>query len=241
MPPDSLNVTDALTSFPPRGVAVVVGSSGGIGAALVAALADCTRFTAIVGLSRPTLDLHDEITIAASAAQVAARGVPRLIIDATGVLHAGALQPEKSWRQLDPIQLAEAFAINAIGPALLMKHFLPLLPIDGKAVFATLSARVGSIGDNRLGGWYGYRASKAALNQFVRTAAVELHRRQRHAICVALHPGTVETLLSSKFGKGGLEVQTPSVAAAKLLRVIDGLGVADSGEFFDQHGQRVPW
>mgnify|MGYP000220379835 CR=1 FL=1 len=101
------------------------------------------------------------------------------------------MQPEKSWRQLDPAHMAHAFAINAIGPALLMKHFLPLLPGEGRSVFATLSAKVGSIGDNALGGWYSYRASKAALNQLVRTAAIELRRRQPMAVCVALHPGTV--------------------------------------------------
>ncbi len=230
-----------LRSFPSGGLAVVIGASGGIGAALVDALAGVPAFSAVIGLSRPTLELRDESTIAASAALLAVQGTPRLIIDATGVLHAGAMQPEKSWRQLDPVQLAEAFAINAIGPALLMKHFLPMLPVDGKSVFATLSARVGSIGDNRLGGWYGYRASKAALNQFVRTAAVELHRRQREAVCVALHPGTVETRLSSRFGKHGLEVQTPAVAAARMLRVIDRLRSTDSGSFLDQHGQSVPW
>lgn len=234
-------MTAELASFPPGGIAVVVGASGGIGAALVDALTGCSMFAATIGLSRPALELHDETTIAASAAQVAAQGVPRLIIDATGVLHAGALQPEKSWRHLDSAQLTEAFAVNAIGPALLMKHYLPLLPIAGKSVFATLSARVGSIGDNRLGGWYGYRASKAALNQFVRTAAVELHRRQRDAICVALHPGTVETRLTSSFGKHGLDVQRPSVAAARLLHVIDGLLAADNGHFLDQHGLGIPW
>ena len=226
---------DGLGSFPSGGLAVVIGASGGIGAALVEALTRVPAFSAVIGLSRPSLELRDESTIAASAGRVGAQGTPRLIIDATGVLHAGAMQPEKSWRQLDPVQLAEAFAINAIGPALLMKHFLPLLPVDGKSVFATLSARVGSIGDNRLGGWYGYRASKAALNQLVRTAAVELHRRHPRAVCVALHPGTVETRLSSGFGKHGLEVQTPAVAAARLLRVIDGLGSVDSGSFLDQH------
>lgn len=239
--PDLQTPRAELASFPPGGVAVVVGASGGIGAALVEALSGGSMFAAVIRLSRPALELHDEATIAASAAQVAAQGAPRLIIDATGVLHAGALQPEKSWRHLDPVQLTEAFAINAIGPALLMKHYLPLLPIDGKSVFATLSARVGSISDNRLGGWYGYRASKAALNQFVRTAAVELHRRQRQAMCVALHPGTVETRLSSRFGKHGLDVQTPAVAAARLLRVIDGLRPADNGSFFDQHGVSIPW
>jgi len=234
-------VRPELTSFPPGGIAVVIGASGGIGAALVDALTECSSFAAIIGLSRPILDLRDEATIAASAAHLATLGTPRLIVAATGVLHAGALQPEKSWQHLDASLLAEAFAINAIGPALLMKHYLPLLPVEGKAVFATLSARVGSIGDNRLGGWYGYRASKAALNQLVRTAAIELHRRHRQAICVALHPGTVETRLSSKFGKSGLDVQTPAVAADRLLRVIDGLRAVDNGNFFDHHGLSIPW
>lgn len=131
--------------------------------------------------------------------------------------------------------------MNAIGPALLMKHFLPLLPRQGRSVFATLSARVGSIGDNRLGGWYGYRASKAALNQFVRTAAIELGRRQPAAICVALHPGTVATSLSAPFVKAGLDVQTTDQAAGRLIDVIDHLPPGSSGGFFDHRGDPVPW
>ena len=180
----------------------MIGASGGIGGALILELERCASFAATIGFSRsstPALDLRAESSIAACAQHVARLGIPRLILDATGVLHASALQPEKSWRELNALQMAEAFAINAIGPALLMKHFLPLLPRDGKSVFATLSARVGSIGDNRLGGWYSCRASKAALNQFVHTAAVELQRRQPEAICLALHPGTLHTRLSSPF------------------------------------------
>ena len=195
-----------MKSFPQGGLAVVIGACGGIGKALVHALERSTTFAATIGFSRssgPALDLHNESNIAACAEHVARAGVPRLILDATGVLHSMQLQPEKRWRELDAMQMTEAFAINAIGPALLMKHFLPLLPRDGKSAFATLSARVGSIGDNRLGGWYSYRASKAALNQFVRTAAVELKYRQPEAICVALHPGTVHTPLSLPFSKGG--------------------------------------
>jgi len=165
----------------------------------------------------------------------------RLLIDATGLLHGQGLQPEKSWQQLDPVQMAQAFAINAIGPALLMKHFLPLLPLEGRAVFATLSAKVGSIGDNQLGGWYSYRASKAALNQLVRTAAIELRRRQPQALCVALHPGTVATDLSAPFAKTGLQVQAPGHAAARLLGAIDGLQAADSGGFFNHDGSALPW
>jgi hypothetical protein len=165
----------------------------------------------------------------------------RLVIDASGILHGDGLSPEKSWRDLDATQMARAFAVNAIGPALLMKHFLPLLPRQGRSVFATLSARVGSIGDNRLGGWYSYRASKAALNQFVRTAAIELGRRQPAAFCVALHPGTVATSLSSPFVKAGLDVQTPEQAAGRLLDVIDRLPPGSSGGFFDHRGDPVPW
>ncbi|MBV2264350.1 MAG: SDR family NAD(P)-dependent oxidoreductase [Thauera sp.] len=227
-----------------RSLAVVVGGSGGVGAALVAALRDCPAYDEVLALGRrgsPALDLLDEASIAAAAAAVRARGEPTLVFDATGFLHGGGMEPEKSWRELDPAHLAHAFAINAIGPALLMKHFLPLLPRERRAVFATLSARVGSIGDNRLGGWYAYRASKAALNQLVRTAAVELRRGRPQAICVALHPGTVDTGLSAPFAKSGLQVQVPAEAAARLLAVIERLGPGDSGEFFDHRGEPVPW
>ena len=225
-------------------VAVVIGATGGIGSALLRRLQGTCGFGVVVGLSRtstPALDLGDEASIAACADFISRHGTLRLVLVATGLLHRTGIQPEKSIRELNAASLTDMFAVNTIGPALVLKHFLPLLARDGRAVLAALSARVGSIGDNRLGGWYGYRASKAALNQFVRTAAVELHRRQRQAVCVALHPGTVATQLSSPFGKLGLEVQAPAVAAARLLRVIDGLGPADNGNFFDQHGLAVPW
>ena len=232
----------AAASPAPR-IAVVIGT-GGIGGALAEALRSAAEYDEVVVLGRrstPALDLLDEASIAAAARWLAARGAPELVIDATGILHGPAMAPEKSWRELDPATLAQAFAINAIGPALLMKHFLPLLPRDRRAVFATLSAKVGSIGDNRLGGWYAYRASKAALNQLVRTAAVELRRGRPQAICVALHPGTVDTGLSAPFAKSGLQVQAPAEAAARLLAVIERLGPGDSGEFFDHRGEPVPW
>ena len=234
-----------LESFPSSGIAVVVGAFGGIGSALVDQLADSTAFAAVIGLGRsssPTLDLESEQTIAEAARHLADMGAePRLVIDATGFLHGDGFTPEKSLRQLDPAHMAKAFAVNAIGPALLMKHFLPLLPRQGKSVFATLSAKVGSIGDNQLGGWHSYRASKAALNQLVRCAAIELARRQGEAICVALHPGTVDTGLSAPFGKSGLDVQTPSASAGGLISVIDGLLPKDSGGFYDYRGQPLPW
>jgi len=235
---------NGMNAFPRGDLALVIGASGGIGGALARELGRQGVFATTLGFSRsgsPALDLCDESTIAICAAHAARLGVPRLILDATGVLHSDNLQPEKSWRQLDATQMAEAFVINAIGPALLMKYFLPLLPRNGKSVFATLSARVGSIGDNRLGGWYSYRASKAALNQFVRTAAVELGRGHPEAICIALHPGTVDTRLTSPFSKAGLDVQSPETAAGRLLAVIDKLGPGDSGGFFDHRGDGVPW
>lgn len=224
--------------------AVVIGASGGIGSALMQALREQGAFDAVIGLSRrstPALDLCAEASIAQAASQVAALGPPTLVIDATGLLSDAALQPEKALKALDPVAMARAFAINAIGPALLMKHFLPLLPRDAPAVFATLSAKVGSIGDNRLGGWYSYRASKAALNQLVRTAAIELARTHRQAVCVALHPGTVETPLSRPFAKVGLQPLTPETAARELLAGLARLGPADSGGFFDRHGATLPF
>ena len=232
-------------ALPAGGIAIVIGSSGGIGSALHERLSAQSRFSAVLGLGRrssPPLDLTDEPSIAGAARHVGALGADvRLVIDASGILHGDGLSPEKSWRDLDSAQMARAFAVNAIGPALLMKHFLPLLPRQGRSVFATLSARVGSIGDNRLGGWYSYRASKAALNQFVRTSAIELGRRQPAALCVALHPGTVATSLSTPFVKAGLDVQTPDQAAGRLLDVIDRLPPGSSGGFFDHRGDPVPW
>jgi NAD(P)-dependent dehydrogenase (short-subunit alcohol dehydrogenase family) len=232
-------------SLPPGGQAVVIGAGGGLGSAFLTLLDGTERFSAVTGFgrkSRPALDLADESSIAAAAQAVKQKNADlRLVIDATGFLHDGAFQPEKSWRELDPAHFAKAFAVNATGPALLMKHFLPLLPREGKAVFATLSAKVGSIGDNQLGGWYAYRASKAALNQLVRTAAIELKRRRPWALCLALHPGTVDTGLSAPFSKQGLELQRPEEAAARLLALIDSLEAEASGGFYSYRGERLPW
>jgi NAD(P)-dependent dehydrogenase (short-subunit alcohol dehydrogenase family) len=228
-----------------EGLALVIGASGGLGSALAAQLESGGEFAHVMGVSRgstPALDLCDEASIAGLAHHARGLGLPlRLVIDATGTLHGDGYQPEKSWLQLDPVHMAQVFAINTIGPALLMKHLLPLMPRAGRSVFATLSAKVGSIGDNRLGGWYSYRASKAALNQLVHTAAIELKRRQPHAICVALHPGTVATSLSAPYAKTGLEVRTPSDAALRLLGVINGLTPGDSGGFFNHDGSALPW
>ena len=229
----------------PSGLALVIGGQGGIGAALADALLRQGGYAQVWALgrsSRPAVDLQQETSLAGLARAVGASGLPlRLVINAAGFLHGRGWAPEKSWRELEPEHLAHAFAVNAIGPALLMKHCLPLLPRLERSVLACLSARVGSIGDNRLGGWYGYRASKAALNQLVHTSAIELRRRQPGAICVALHPGTVDTGLSAPFARSGLQVQAPEQAAQALLAVIDGLQPEHSGGFYDHHGLPVPW
>ncbi|NMG01614.1 SDR family oxidoreductase [Azoarcus taiwanensis] len=233
------------SSFPYDGLAVVIGAGGGVGAALCARLQATGHFADVIGLSRhsaPPVDLTDEASIEVAALHIGQRNQAlRLVIDATGFLHGNGFMPEKSLRHLDPAHMAHAFAINAVGPALLMKHFLPLLPKKGKSVFATLSARVGSIGDNRLGGWHSYRASKAALNQFVRCAAIELARSKPDAICIALHPGTVDTQLSTSFAKTGLDVRPTEQAAAEIIEVIERLNREDSDGFFDHKGAAIPW
>lgn len=220
--------------------AVVIGASGGIGAAVAAALREEGAEVHALSRSGPDpIDVTDEASVAAAAARVA--GLIDLAFVATGLLHRGDRGPEKTWRELDPDWMAENFRVNAIGPAIVAKHFLPLLPRDRRAVFAVLSARVGSISDNKLGGWYGYRASKAALNQLVRTLAVEERRRAPQAILVALHPGTVDTGLSRPF-QGNVQpgrLFAPDRAAVQLLDLLDGLKPADSGKLFDWEGKEV--
>jgi len=223
--------------------AVVVGASGGIGAAVADGLAASGRFATIHRLSRSVtgLDLEDEASIAAAAGRIADGPAPALIFVATGVLHHGEA-PERSFRAMTAEHLLRDYRVNTVGPALVAKHFLPLLPRDRRAVFAALSARVGSIGDNRLGGWHSYRASKAALNMIVRNLAIEMARSHPHAIVAGLHPGTVSTGLSEPFQKGVSPeaLFTPAVSAGYLLGVLDGLTPADSGGVFAWDGARIP-
>ena len=227
------------------GLAVIVGASGGIGRAMCEALAGNGFPGAVIGLSRtsePSMDLLDEASIEAAARHIASLGQPvRFVFLATGFLHDDVHRPERSLRDLSAAHMAKAYALNTIGPALVLKHFTPLLPREGRSVVAALSAKVGSIGDNHLGGWHSYRASKAALNQVMHTAAIELKRSRPEAICVALHPGTVDTKLSAPFSKAGLNVRPPEVAARELLEVIEGLTPEDSGGFFDYAGWPLPW
>lgn len=241
----------ALTSFGRPVRALVAGANGAIGSALVELLAACPDVESVWACSRSpkesphakvtpvAVDLLDEASIVAALS-----GIERidLAIVATGMLHApGGLQPEKSWRALDKATLIESFTVNAVGPVLLAKHVLPLLPREGKAVFAALSARVGSISYNHLGGWYGYRASKAALNQLIRTLSIELARVRPQAICVGLHPGTVDSALSRPF-QGGVaagKLFTPATAAQHLLNVIDGLDPTHTGQLLAWDGSVI--
>lgn len=228
--------------------AVVIGASGGIGGAFEAALIEEGAFAAVHGFARSRggaqhLDLLDEASIAAAAAHVAKGPPPSLVIVATGLLHEGDHGPEKSLRDLDPAWLAKVHAVNAIGPALVAKHFLPLMPKAGRSVLAMLSARIGSIADNRLGGWHGYRASKAALNMLMRNLAIEEQRRNDRAIVVALHPGTVDTALSRPFQAhvAAGKLFDAERAALQLLDVIEGLKPHDSGKLFDFEGIEIPF
>lgn len=224
---------------------VVIGASGGIGAAFVRQAG--VRGDTVIALARSLsgedhIDLEDEASIAAAAARLADRGLaPDRVIVATGLLHADGRGPEKSMKDLDAAWMARNFAVNTIGPALAAKHFIPLMPRKAPALFAAIGARVGSISDNRLGGWYGYRASKAALNQIVRTAAIELARIRPQAVCVALHPGTVDTDLSKPFQRGvpPEKLFTPAHSAGRLLAVLDALTPAQSGRIFAWDGAEI--
>ena len=222
--------------------AIVIGASGGIGSALCDALE--LRGAVVTRLSRqstPPIDLESDESIEQAAAALAPHAPFDLIIVAAGILHGDGLAPEKSYRQLDGAALERVLRINTVGPAIVARHFLPLLQPDRRAAFAALSARVGSIGDNRLGGWLSYRASKAALNQIIRTLAIELARTRPLTICVALHPGTVDTPLSAPFQRGLPDGQllTPADSANQLLDVIDRLTPTDSGGCFDFRGERI--
>ena len=224
--------------------AAVIGASGGIGGALADRLERAG--TKVFRLARSYsgeahLDLTNEATIAEAAEALKAKGPIDMVLVATGYLHKDGEGPEKDWRHLDADELSRNFAINATGPALVAKHFLPLLPEKGRAGFAAFSARVGSISDNRLGGWYSYRTSKAALNQLIRTYSVELTRKRPHAFCVTLHPGTVDTRLSEPFQRNVPEGKlfTPEYSAERLLEVLASLGPEQSGRCFAWDGQEI--
>ena len=252
----SICAADALLkSFEVPINAVVVGATGGIGSAVLELLDHCPNVQNILALSRRpipdglktksmALDIQDEATIAKAAEVAKAEfGDIHLVFVATGILHDDENQPEKTFRGLSPEWASRVFAINATGPMIIAKHFVPLFPRDGKSVFTAISAKVGSISDNGLGGWYEYRASKAALNQFIKTLPIEVARKYSDAVCLALYPGTVDTELSTPFQSGVPEGRlfTPEYSANRLLQVVDQADPSDSGQLVAWDGERLPY
>ena len=221
--------------------ALVIGASGTLGTAFCEQLEQDPRCAEVRALGRhtvPELDLERPETIASAATELAAEAPYQLIVHAAGLLHRDGIKPEKSLSAIELEALQTVFQVNALGPAMVLRHFLPLL--DPMGAMAMLSAKVGSIGDNRLGGWYAYRASKAALNMLIKTAAIELARTRPQSRLLSLHPGTVISGLSQPF-RGASRARPADVAAAQLLTLIDQLTPADSGHFFAYDGERLPW
>lgn len=245
----------ALASFGGAANVAIIGASGGIGAAFCRRLAADPGVDTVYALSRSEpgfdherivwqpIDIEDEASIEYAATAIGE--VPfDLVLVTSGILHRGAdTQPERRLNELTPENLNTLFAVNTIGPAMVAKHFLPKLRSRSKTVFAALSARVGSISDNRLGGWYAYRMSKAAQNMLTRTLSVELGRGSRKVTVVALHPGTVDTDLSRPF-QGNVpagKLFSPARAVRQLLGIIDGLAPEDTGKFFAWDGSEITW
>ena len=222
--------------------ALVIGAGGAIGAAFAEVLRADPRRPHVIALNRhsdPPLDYGREETVAAAAEVLRAHAPFQVVIVATGVLHTAAAQPEKRLADLQLASMEEVFRLNTFGPALVLRHVAPLLDRQ-RSVMAFLSAKVGSIGDNRLGGWYSYRASKAALNMLVKTASIELRRTHPGAAVVALHPGTVKSALSRPF-RGDEIGREAAQAAGEMWQVLQGLGAEDSGRFVAYDGQSLPW
>jgi len=222
--------------------ALIIGSSGTIGAAFMDLLETSPDCEVVYGLNRQSanpIDYQDLGTIESAAASLTQEGPFQLIINTIGVLHSEHWMPEKKLDDLNAEQLQMLMQINAIGPGLTIKHFSKLLDPAG-SVMATLSAKVGSIEDNRLGGWFSYRASKAALNMLIKTASIEFSRTKTNTALVALHPGTVNSRLSKPF-KGEQIGRPPLEAAADMLKILLSLNKEDSGSFISYSGERLPW
>ena len=217
---------------------LIIGASGGIGAALFAALQ--AQGAEVVGLSRSGdgFDVTDEASVAVHLSKLG--GPFDVVIVASGALEVGGVGPEKTIRNIKAKTMADQFAVNAIGPALVLAHAHRLLPKDRRGVFAVLSARVGSIGDNQIGGWISYRSAKAAVNQIVHTAAIELTRSHPQSVCVAVHPGTGATSFTEKY-LGRHPAVPPQEAAENILLVLQGLSPESTGGFYDWAGKTVPW
>jgi NAD(P)-dependent dehydrogenase (short-subunit alcohol dehydrogenase family) len=231
-----------MLSLPEGYRALVIGVSGAIGNALLQQLQSDPRCSSVSGVSRqstPGLDLLDESSIAACAKALAEQGPFQLVVDATGALTVNGRGPEKRLEELDATHLLASLQLNAVGPGLLLKHFAPLMASGERVIWGKLSARVGSIEDNRKGGWYGYRAAKAALNMLLQTAAIEIARRRPLAVVAALQPGTVQSALSQPFV--GDDAMHPEEAAQRLLAALDALQPTGRAQFVDHQGQHIPW
>jgi NAD(P)-dependent dehydrogenase (short-subunit alcohol dehydrogenase family) len=220
--------------------ALVIGASGALGQALVQALKRDPRCGEVQAVSRGQpcdWDLTDAASLTALSAQL--QGPWHLVVDATGALTLGGHGPEKRLQELDAERLLHSLQLNAVGPALLVQQLSPQLARGERVIWAKLSARVGSIEDNRKGGWYGYRAAKAALNQLLQTAAIELARQRPLAVVAALQPGTVRSALSQPFV--GDDALDPALSAQRLLAVLDALEPSGRAQFVDHLGQHIPW
>ena len=231
-----------MQSLPDGFRALVIGATGALGTAFGDLLQADPRCAGVWRLGRQTavrLDFADETSVAEAAVALRQEAPFHLVVVTTGVLHLPGVQPEKRLADLSLSAMEEVFRINTFGPALVLRHSAPLLDRQ-RSVLAMLSAKVGSLGDNRLGGWYSYRASKAALNMMVKTAAIETRRTHPGAVLVALHPGTVKSALSRPF-RGDEIGRQPLEAATAMLSVLDGLRAEDSGSFVAYDGQRLPW
>ena len=230
-------------SLGPAFRALVIGSSGAIGAAFVRALQATPECQEVMTLSRhtqPAFTLEDEASMAHAAAALQASGEFQLIVDATGVLSIDGRSPEKSLHALQDEALLRSYQLNAVGPALLVKHFVPLLSLGRRVVYAKLSARVGSISDNHKGGWYGYRAAKAGLNMLLQTAAIECARKRPDLVMAALQPGTVASALSQPFVAAS-DAFTPDASVAGMLHTLDSLPAQARAHFVDYRGQPIDW
>jgi len=221
--------------------ALVIGS-GGIGSAFVSALKANPACVSVVGIhrrSQPAINYDAPETIEEAAHELSKQAPFQLIINTTGILHTADFMPEKKLDDLSLRQLTTLLNINTIGPALTMKHFSKLLDANG-SIMATLSAKVGSIEDNKLGGWYSYRASKAALNQIIKTVSIEFKRTKPNCCVVAVHPGTVNSALSRPF-KGEVIGRPPADAVRDMLQVLHAMKIEDSGSFVSYSGEKLPW
>jgi NAD(P)-dependent dehydrogenase (short-subunit alcohol dehydrogenase family) len=235
-----------MNSLPSNFKAIVFGASGAIGGAFSEALTATPNCDEVISISRqthPDFDIGREETIADVARELAPLAPFHLMVDATGALHLDGIGPEKRLQDIEGDMLMRAFLVNAIGPALLLKHFVPLLPLEGRCIVAKLSARVGSIADNRKGGWYGYRASKAALNMLLQTTAIEVNRRRPDGLLVALQPGTVHSRLTAPFLSSDSETSamSPPESVDLMLRAIDQLPASRRATFIDYRGEPVAW